>query len=303
MNEQQQLIPLGTGERLRREREKRNLSVEDMAGALRIPVDVLTAIEADELDRFAAVYRRGYVQTYARHLGFDDEETERLLEGINLQTPELHTVFPRAARQNQADRWLRATSYVLASLLIGTLAWQFTHEAVRLSQRNTAVPGMEQPAAIDQAAQDQVSGRPATHVNASIAALENMRQQRQAGGGSAGDQAWSAMQQATNADLEAPLLPAGEHLLSVSTSADSWVEIVDAQGRQLELDLVRGGSDKQYSGSAPFRILFGRASAVELFIDGRLVDTGPFTSGDVTQMTLDESSETGDSRPDSAGGG
>ncbi len=64
------------------------------------------------------------------------------------------------------------------------------------------------------------------------------------------------------------------------------MEITDADGRQLELDLLRGGTSREYRGIAPFRILFGRASAVDLYYDGQPIDTGPFTSGDVTQMTL-----------------
>ena len=85
-----------------------------------------------------------------------------------------------------------------------------------------------------------------------------------------------------------PELPTGHHRLQVETSGDSWIEIIDASGDQLEMDLVRGGSSRDYEGVAPFRILFGRASAVDLFMDGRKVDLTGYTSGDVMQMSLDE---------------
>jgi hypothetical protein len=62
---------------------------------------------------------------------------------------------------------------------------------------------------------------------------------------------------------------------------------MDARGTQLEQDLVRGGTSKQYQGVAPFNIQFGRASAVSLLMEGRAVDLSPFTSGDVTQMLLE----------------
>ena len=51
--------------------------------------------------------------------------------------PDLHNIFSEPPKRNSADKWLRASSYVLASLLVGTLAWQFTHEAVRLSQNGS----------------------------------------------------------------------------------------------------------------------------------------------------------------------
>jgi cytoskeleton protein RodZ len=285
---QQTLLPLGIGERLKQERIGRGLSAEVTAAALHIPLDVLKAIEEDALDRFAPVYRRGYVLAYARYLGLGEAQIVEMLDGIQQEAPVLHSVFPAGGRHNSADRWLKAASYVLASLLIGTLAWQVTHEAVRLSQRGDSIQertaGQAADSAVSPAGAQEVS-RPATHVNASIAALELM-QEPTTRVSNAGEQAWSALQSARQPGMGEAGLEPGEHRLSVSTSGDSWVEIVDGQGRQLELDLLRGGTSREYRGSAPFRILFGRASAVDLQYDGRPVDTAPFTSGDVTQMTL-----------------
>ena len=51
------------------------------------------------------------------------------------------------------------------------------------------------------------------------------------------------------------------------------------------MDLLRGGSDKGYHGKPPFRILFGRASAVRLIMDGEAVDLTAFTRDDVAQLT------------------
>jgi len=80
-------------------------------------------------------------------------------------------------------------------------------------------------------------------------------------------------------------LPDGESRLQIFVSADSWVEITDATGRELEMDLLRGGSDREYQGQPPFRILFGRASAVRLLMDGEAVDLTAFTRDDVVQLT------------------
>jgi cytoskeleton protein RodZ len=76
------------------------------------------------------------------------------------------------------------------------------------------------------------------------------------------------------------------HKLSISTSADTWVEIADATGNQLELDLIRAGSSREYDGQAPFDIKIGRASAVLLNMDGTAVDLGPYTRGNVARITL-----------------
>jgi len=290
---QQQLIPLCMGERLRQVREQRGLELADVAQSLRIDEPVMKAIEEGEIAHLAPVYQRGYITTYANFLELDPAEIKQMLDSIGSEHPEIHTVFPEAGNPNQADRWIKATSYVLASLLIGTLAWQFTHEAVRLSQDGTElVSGVENPDQdplgndIDSATR-QSAGR--MHVNASIAALDLLQQQRTLRNNSGGREAWAALQNAEQENEPAGALPEGEFILELTASGDSWVEISDANGQQLEIDLVRGGTSKQYQGMAPFNIQFGRASAVNLYLDGQAVDLAPFTNGDVTQMLLDGS--------------
>ena len=76
------------------------------------------------------------------------------------------------------------------------------------------------------------------------------------------------------------------HHLAITTSADTWVEISDAAGEQLELDLIRAGSSREYDGQAPFDVMVGRASAVVLSMDGKDVNLGPYTRGNVARMTL-----------------
>lgn len=277
------------GERLRQKRESLGIGLVEVADRLKIDLQVMRAIEADDLDHLAPLYRRGYIRAYAKYLGFGQEETAQMLEAIESEHPALRTVFPETGRPNRADRWLKASSYVLASLLIGTLAWQFTHEAVRLSQDAAErVTGADSnSASLPGAASGPgtVSGEGPTHVNASIAALEAMREQRKSRS-SAGPEAWAALQAAESAAGKVALED-GEYILELAASADSWVEISDAGGRQLELDLVRGGTIKQYRGVAPFSIQLGRASAISLYLDGQAVDLSPFTDGDVTQMLLE----------------
>jgi len=276
--------------RLRQRRESLGMKLDEAAARLKIDEIVMRSIEADDLGHLAPLYRRGYIRSYASFLGFDAADIAQMLDSIESDHPALRTVFPETVHANRTDRWLRASSYVVASLLIGTLAWQFTHEAVRFSQ--------EGPERASQQAQDanaagtaltpgaQGRERP-SHVNASIAALEVMREQRQQARNSAGSQAWAALAEAEERD-SAPAQPLadGEFTLELTASADSWVEITDAGGRQLELDLVRGGTTKQYRGLAPFSIQFGRASAISLYLDGQPVDLVPFTAGDVTRMLL-----------------
>lgn len=273
------------GERLRKERERRRSTVEATARALKIPADVVVAIEAGDLERFAPIYRKGYVEAYARHLCFDPAQIGAMVGEVNQEEPPLQTLFKIPAPPRSSDRWLRAGSYVLASLLIGTLAWQLTHEAVRISQGAVGEGAARQQGAGDAQGAEARPGQ-AGHVNASIAAFEDLSRARTRPATGAGKTAWDALHEPA-ANVNDPALPAGEHRLQLVASGDSWVEIVDARGESLEMDLLRGGAQREYQGLAPFRLLFGRASAVNLYMDGAKVELSGFVSGDVLQMSLD----------------
>lgn len=63
------------GERLKKEREKRGMTLEDVAGVTKISVRNLRALEQEKFDQMpGGIFNRGFVRSYARHLGLDDEQ-------------------------------------------------------------------------------------------------------------------------------------------------------------------------------------------------------------------------------------
>lgn len=62
------------GNHLRRERELRHLSLEELAQTTRIPLRNLLLIEADRFSELPGdVFTRGFLRAYARAVGIDDE--------------------------------------------------------------------------------------------------------------------------------------------------------------------------------------------------------------------------------------
>lgn len=284
MTSQQELIPMRPGEILRFEREQKGLTLERAAADSRIKPTVLSAIEAGDTAHIPSVYLKGYIRNYARYLGIDPSEIEQRIEQVEGATPEVRTVFTVASNRGRAEKWLKASSYLAASVLIAALAWQFTHEAVRFSQGDSALTASRESAPSgDGGAATGDGARPAnTHLNASIASVEVLRQRGELPAVSAAEQAWAAMGETSEAGAQ------GQHQLTVTTSADTWVEIQGAGEKQLEMDLIRAGNSRMYTGQGPFRIMIGRASAVVITLDGKPVDLGPHTRGNVAHLTLGE---------------
>jgi cytoskeleton protein RodZ len=271
------------GDLLRAEREQQGLTIELASARSRIRSSVLTAIESGETGEIPSVYLRGYIRNYARFLDVDITNLATGIEHIKGAEPEVRTVFTVKSRRNSGEKWLKVSSYLVASALIATLAWQFTHEAVRFSQGDSELSSAN--------GLSSKSGEPArpdtrssnTHLSASIASVEILSKRSELASDSAAEQAWAAISDTGEAGA---VDNSSMHNLSISTSADTWIEIADAAGNQLELDLVRAGSSREYNGQAPFDVKIGRASAVVLNMDGTAVDLEPHTRGNVARITL-----------------
>jgi cytoskeleton protein RodZ len=286
MSNQRELIPKLPGDILRHHRERQGLTLEQAAEQCRIKVSTLAAIERGETAGIPSVYLRGYIRNYARVLGIKPAEVEEHMIHVQGAEPAVQSVFGVQATRGRGEKWLKASSYLAASVLIAALAWQFTHEAVRFSQGESQL--------LPATAMSKSGGAPAgtgpesaapaagTHLSASIASVELLRQRSELGGRTTAEQAWDAIESRGE-----PAPPAaGAHHLELSASGDSWVEITGGDGLQLEQDLIRAGSTRVYDDSGPFDVVIGRASSVLLTLDGESVDLGPHSEGGVARLTL-----------------
>jgi hypothetical protein len=71
------------GERLRAAREEKELTLEEVAEATRIPLNYLQALEDESFGAFTSdLHARGFLRNYASFLGFDLEETSELYDRV-----------------------------------------------------------------------------------------------------------------------------------------------------------------------------------------------------------------------------
>ncbi len=303
---QNELIPTGPGDVLRHKRLQLGASLEQAATESRIRLEYLEAIESGETTHIPQVYLNGYIRSYARYLGLPAGAIDKHLPHARGSEPRVQSVFSSALPRSRDDRWFKATSYVLASVVVIALVWQFTAEAVRFSQGDSVVlssgpdSGFEdQPGnATDGGMNKSTKPNPAkSHLQASIVPLEDVNRGRSEISRSGAEGAWSAISQVTSAESTAQPLQAGEQTFRINASADSWVEIIDGTGKKIEMDLLRAGNGRNYVALAPVKLLLGRASSIELTHNGEAIDLAPYTRGNVARITL------GEPEPDEADAG
>lgn len=148
------------GDRLKKEREQRSISLDDIALSTKIGTRMLRALEEEKFDQLpGGIFNKGFVRAYARHVGLDEEQAISDYMAALGETqqrsvaPEI-AVMPKpegtherrrdpvqdtAERERVADiPWgLLALALLLAALVFAT--WSYYHRS-RREERGSATP-------------------------------------------------------------------------------------------------------------------------------------------------------------------
>ncbi len=114
----------GLGEYLRSEREKRSISIEQVASATKINIKLLHALEADNYETLPAKpFVRGFAASYSRYLGIDADEVLNRFDGfLDQRTSRKHKSFEDAPhifvdKEDSGDR-----SKTMLKIVFGSMA-------------------------------------------------------------------------------------------------------------------------------------------------------------------------------------
>jgi cytoskeleton protein RodZ len=158
------------GERLKRAREAKGMSLDDVASRTRIPIRHLQNIEREDWDALpAATYAVGFTRNYANAIGLDGAALARELRD-RIGSPTTHRaaapVYYEAADPSRVPpRWLALIAVVLAAVLIGGyLFWRAgldsEPEAIPVAEAPPEAPAPSGPAATAPATPQALAGQP-----------------------------------------------------------------------------------------------------------------------------------------------
>jgi cytoskeleton protein RodZ len=137
------------GPELRRAREARGLSLQQIADATKIPISSLRALENDEFHRLpGGIFTRGFIRTYAANVGIDGE---RLARAHLAQQEEAPLTDPRATDTTNATHDALAGQRRSSTSLQIVLLILLTVGLLALLARSAQSPtSQESPAAVEQ---------------------------------------------------------------------------------------------------------------------------------------------------------
>jgi cytoskeleton protein RodZ len=75
----------------------------------------------------------------------------------------------------------------------------------------------------------------------------------------------------------------------LQVTADSWVEVDDANGKTLESGILRAGDQRNYRSTSPLNITIGNADGVQVTSDGRPLSLAPYRRANVARFKVFDS--------------
>jgi cytoskeleton protein RodZ len=292
-------MPESLGSRLRAAREARGMRCDEVAHKLKLPLATIHALEADRYERIGeGVYLRGYLTKYLQLLELPRVLAERALntqETLPPLTTSGTVSRPRYLfqRYSVSALYLILTGVIIVPAVLLAMRGGFEPSLAQITPLDTPESSAVAPASASTSHGAATDSIPTTTVAAPlppavantdetplVASLTPFPASKH-DANDAGDPDRAA------ADKTA-VTPsaAGAHLLRLSLTVPSWVEIVASDGEKLEFSLLPAGAIRSYSSDKAVDVRLGNSAGATVEVDGKVQDLAPFRHANVAHFKL-----------------
>jgi cytoskeleton protein RodZ len=301
---------INPGETLRNARENKNWSQADVAVKLNLTVQALGHLESGDFAKLPGnTFARGYIRTYAKLLGIDQEPLVVAfdqLTGSNATGSSVHALGRIEEPAHVAQNLLRVVSFLLlAALALASYFWWqdrsqdqradsaisnvLEHIEVEGADGSTQIHPLDEPEDQAVTAGQENLELALPEVAPEVAAQPEIAPITTPSNALASAPASSAavpLSAVPAASVAAPQATAGDGLVSVQFTANCWAQLTDANGKVLFSALKRAGESLELAGKPPLELRLGFARGAQVSYNGQVVDVAPYTSGETARMKL-----------------
>lgn len=282
------------GQRLKKARELRGLSVDQVISDLRLTRRIVEGIEADDYSSLPEpAFVRGYMRRYAQLVKLSPDDIAARFDesyAVDTATPEpdarprnpIQILGDLARPRLRPGRLLSWASLVVIVALFAGFFWARQEASTPAPVLDNVEVPVVATAPVTTAAVTTVTVSPGTPDAAAAVATDVLPSP--SGPAVLPPPVGTGVQ-----PVIAPVLPApatGTDALKIVLTADSWLRVSDASGRVLVSALRKGGETVNLSGAAPFAVNVGNAPGVTMSINGKAVDLTPHTRGAVATLSV-----------------
>ena len=302
---QSQFGPPTAGGMLRNARQAQGVDLASLAAMLKIPLRRLEALENGRHEELQGpTFERALAQAACRVLKIDPKPVLALLPAHERNTLErvtegINTPFRDGQGSGgfELPTLMRPGVIIVVLLIAGAVALLLVPESwvARVTRPFTGGTAASAPA--DPAASAPAAASAPTGVIVAPVELPGASAAAAAPAASAAASASVAVAPLPAAAVSATAAQGIDEVLAhvaaapniplqVIASADSWVEVVDAQGHSLLSRTVVAGESVGLDGALPMRVKIGNAKGTHLKLRGDNVDLTPWTRDNVARLEL-----------------
>ena len=245
------------GDRLRREREMRGITLDEITESTKISRRHLEALEGEHFDQLpGGVFNKGFVRAYARFLGIDGDQAVADYSAASNEQPEPEDKFPLEIHEEPKRHLNPRRSYLplvfaiaaLVGVLVGYMFWA-----------KSRPHGAESGAASTQQAPPAAASAEAP-VKDSAPVAESAPPARET-------TAAASPRQPTQAAPEKPVKPEKVFFVQVTAKEDAWVSIV-ADGKSVMERVLTAEKRKKIKAGKTLVLRTGNAGGIEVTFNG-----------------------------------
>ncbi len=272
------------GKRLRQERERRQLALDDLATATKIRAPLLEAIEQERWEALpSGIFRRKFLEAYARQLHLDASQVwneyclgcGRATE-VEMYLPDPRQLHPRPRKHTRA-RDSKSRRFAIAAVLLTALAvsaWLLPMKVQRQAMFHR-IGGFWQGVFGGKNASSSRNPSPPARLAALAGSQAAVGRQTAARRPAAAHPPGVRIRQASAGGLK----------LQVSVvSAPAWI-LVHADGREVFSGLLQPRQSRQFAALHRLRLLTGNAGDTRVRVNGKLHPV-PGAAGHIANMTF-----------------
>jgi cytoskeleton protein RodZ len=312
------------GDMLRQAREQLGYSQKDIASRLRLRLSVINNIEDNIFEESQlATFTRGYVSSYAKYVGLNEKEVLAKLDQLGHAQPKEQEMqsFSRRTKREAHDSRIMGMTWGVAVIIIGlTAAWWWQSEQLE-SGTDLSIASTEQSQPLDESIANSdlsdptITGVSASDINAAAEGAVVTTSEPETVLSTTNDSDLIAAVDDNEVSISTPstVINAGTDNdsfvaeqasdvisesaestddgaivsdLKLSFIGDCWIDVRDANGKRLDTGIKKTGDVLNLNGAAPFKIVLGAPSVVEMTYKGEPVDLSVYPAGKVARFKL-----------------
>ena len=243
------------GDRLRREREMRGITLDEITESTKISRRHLEALEGEHFDQLpGGVFNKGFVRAYARFLGIDGDQAVADYSAASNEQPEPEDKFPLEIHQEpnrdlNPRRSQLPLAFAIAALVGVLVGYAFWVKSRPHTNESAAASTQQAPPAA------ATTGPPVNNAPAPAAppAIETT--------------AASSPSQPVQAAPDNPAKPEKVFVVQVKAKEDSWVSIV-ADGKSVMERVLSADKKKKIKAGKTLILRTGNAGGIEVSFNG-----------------------------------